>query len=162
MWNNYIADIEKSGKKVKDVIKDEKKTRKEYDNIAQRRVRLGLFFNKIAEDESITVSDDEVNKALFEQARNYPGQESEIIKLYQENPGAMMQIRSPLVEEKVVDHILTLVKIKEEQVDRAKLLGNEHEHDHEEQKTNPKTKKKVAKSTKRTADKKPSKSKTKK
>ena len=113
MWNNYIADIEKSGKKVKDVIKDEKKTRKEYDNIAQRRVRLGLFFNKIAEDESITVSDDEVNKALFEQARNYPGQESEIIKLYQENPGAMMQIRSPLVEEKVVDYILTLVKIKE-------------------------------------------------
>ena len=69
IWNNYIADIEKSGKKVKDVIKDEKKTRKEYDNIAQRRVRLGLFFNKIAEDESITVSDDEVNKALFEQAR---------------------------------------------------------------------------------------------
>ena len=162
IWNNYIADIEKSGKKVKDVIKDEKKTRKEYDDIAQRRVRLGLFFNKIAEDESITVSDDEVNKALFEQARNYPGQESEIIKLYQENPGAMMQIRSPLVEEKVVDHILTLVKIKEEQVDRAKLLGNEHEHDHEEQKTKPKTKKKVAKSTKRTADKKPSKSKTKK
>ena len=162
IWNNYIADIEKSGKKVKDVIKDEKKTRKEYDEIAQRRVRLGLFFNKIAEDESITVSDDEVNKALFEQARNYPGQESEIIKLYQENPGAMMQIRSPLVEEKVVDHILTLVKIKEEQVDRAKLLGNEHEHEHEEQKTKPKTKKKVAKSTKRTADKKPSKSKTKK
>ena len=74
----------------------------------------------------------------------------------------MMQIRSPLVEEKVVDHILTLVKIKEEQVDRAKLLGNEHEHEHEEQKTKPKTKKKVAKSTKRTADKKPSKSKTKK
>ena len=162
IWNNYIADIEKSGKKVKDVIKDEKKTRKEYDNIAQRRVRLGLFFNKIAEDESITVSDDEVNKALFEQARNYPGQESEIIKLYQENPGAMMQIRSPLVEEKVVDYILTLVKVKEEQVDRAKLLGNEHEHDHEAQKTTPKTKKTVAKSTKKTADKKPSKSKTKK
>ena len=71
-------------------------------------------------------------------------------------------INISLVEEKVVDYILTLVKIKEEQVDRAKLLGNEHEHDHEEQKTKPKTKKKVAKSTKRTADKKPSKSKTKK
>ena len=74
----------------------------------------------------------------------------------------MMQIRSPLVEEKVVDHILTLVKIKEEQVDRAKLLGNEQEHAHEEQTTKPKTKNKVAKSTKKTADKKPSKSKTKK
>ena len=162
IWNNYIADIEKSGKKVKDVIKDEKKTRKEYDDIARRRVRLGLFFNKIAEDESISVSDDEVNKALFEQARNYPGQESEIIKLYQENPGAMMQIRSPLIEEKVVDYILTLVKIKDEHVDRAKLLGNDIEHDHEEQKAKPKAKNKVAKSAKKTADKKVIKPKTKK
>ena len=158
IWNNYIADIEKSGKKVKDVIKDEKKTRKEYDDIARRRVRLGLFFNKIAEDESITVSDDEVNKALFEQARKYPGQENEIIKLYQENPGAMMQIRSPLIEEKVVDHILTLVKIKDEQVDRAKLLGN----DHDEKKAKPKTKNKVSNANKKIADKKVNKPKAKK
>ncbi len=74
----------------------------------------------------------------------------------------MMQIRSPLIEEKVVDHILTLVKIKEEQVDRAKLLGNDGAPDRDEQKSEPKTKSKVTKSAKKTTDKKPSKSKTKK
>ena len=142
IWNSYIADIEKSGKEVKEVIKDEKKTRKEYDDIARRRVSLGLFFNKIAEDESISVSDDEVNKALFEQARNYPGQESEIIKLYQENPGAMMQIRSPLIEEKVVEHILTLVEIKDKEVTRSDLLGNDDDKKIEKPKKDLKPKRK--------------------
>ena len=104
-------------------------------------LELGLFFNKVAEDESINVSDDEVNKSLFEQARKYPGQESEIIKLYQNNPNAMMQIKSPLIEEKVVDHILKLIKIKEEKVTRVQLLGHDHDHDHDhdhEHKSKPK------------------------
>ena len=74
----------------------------------------------------------------------------------------MMQIRSPLIEEKVVDYILTLVKIKDEHVDRAKLLGNDSEHDHEEKKAMPKAKNKVAKSAKKAADKKVIKPKTKK
>ncbi len=131
IWNNYKRDIESSGKKIEDVVKDEKKTKKEYDEIAKRRVKLGLFFNKIAEDETITVSDDEVNRALFEQARNYPGQESEIIKFYQENPNALIQIKSPLIEDKVVDFIITKVKVKNENVTRSELLGHDHDHDHD-------------------------------
>ncbi len=153
IWNNYKRDIENSGKKIEDVVKDEKKTRKEYDEIAKRRVKLGLFFNKIAEDETITVSDDEVNRALFEQARNYPGQESEIIKFYQENPNAMIQIKSPLIEDKVVDFILTKVKVKNENVTRSELLGHDHDHDHDSKPkkkstTKPKASKAKPKTTK--------------
>ena len=73
-----------------------------------------------------------------------------------------MQIRSPLIEAKVLDYILTLVKIKDEHVDRAKLLGSDSDHDHEDKKAKPKAKNKVAKSTKKTADKKVIKPKTKK
>ena len=139
IWANYTKEITDSGQKIEDVIKDEKKTQKEYHGIAERRVRIGLFFNKVAEDESINVSDDEVNKSLFEQARKYPGQESEIIKLYQNNPNAMMQIKSPLIEEKVVDHIFKLIKIKEEKVTRVQLLGLDQDHDNDhEHKSKPK------------------------
>ena len=80
-----------------------------------------------------------MNRALFEQARNYPGQESEIIKFYQENPNAMIQIKSPLIEDKVVDFILTKVKVVNENVTRSELLGHDHDHDHDH---DPKPKKK--------------------
>lgn len=155
IWSNYIKEITDSGKKVEDVIKDEKKSQKEYKDIAKRRVKIGLFFNKVSEDESIDVTEDEVNKALFEQARKYPGQESEIIKLYQNNPNAMMQIRSPLIEEKVVDYILELVKIKEEVISRSQLLAHDHDHDHDhdhEHSSKPKKTVKKSKTDDKTKD----------
>ena len=114
-----------------------------------------VFFNKVSEDESIDVTEDEVNKALFEQARKYPGQESEIIKLYQNNPNAMMQIRSPLIEEKVVDYILELVKIKEEVISRSQLLAHDHDHDHDhdhEHSSKPKKTVKKSKTDDKTKD----------
>ena len=131
IWKSFKDDIEKSGKKFEDIVKNEKKTEKEYREISDRRVRLGLFLSQIAEENKITVSDDEVNKIILEKTKQYPGQESEVLKYYQDNPDAMNQIRGPLAEDKVINFILELVKIKEKTVTRDELFDHDHDHDHD-------------------------------
>ncbi len=142
LWASFKGDIEQSGKKFEDVVKDEEKTEKEYRAISDRRVRLGLFLSQVAEENKITVSDDEVNKVVLEKTREFPGQESEVLKYYQENPNAMNQIRGPIAEDKVINFIIELVKIKEKKVTRDVLFEHDHDHDHDHSKEqSPKTKK---------------------
>jgi trigger factor len=146
IWKSFKDDIEKSGKKFEDVVKDEVKTEKEYREISARRVRLGLLLSQIAEENKITVSDDEVNKVVLDKTREFPGQESEVLKYYQDNPNAMNQIRGPIAEDKVIAFITELVKIKEKKVTRDVLFehdhdhGHDHDHDHSKKKST-KTKK---------------------
>ena len=92
----------------------EEEARAEYRKIAERRVRLGLVLAQIGEKADIKVSDDEVTQALVERVRQYPGQEKQVWEFYQKNPQALAEIRAPLFEEKVVDHILAQVKVVDE------------------------------------------------
>ena len=72
-------------------------------------MRLGLLLAEIGNKHDITVADQELQRALFAQARQYPGQERQFLEFVQKNPQALQQIRAPLFEEKVVDHILEQV-----------------------------------------------------
>ena len=101
--------------------------RDEYRAIAERRVRLGLVLAQIGEKADIKISDDEVTQALVERVRQFPGQEKQVWEYYRKNPQAMAEIRAPLFEEKVVDHILTQVKVVEEPVSKEALFGDDEE-----------------------------------
>ena len=78
---------------------------------------------EVGEKADIQVSDDEVTQALVERVRQYPGQEREVWEFYQKNPQALAEIRAPLFEEKVVDHVLAQVKVVEEPVSKEALLA---------------------------------------
>ena len=84
----------------------EEAARAEYRRIAERRVRLGLVLAQIGEATDIKVTDDEVTQALVERVRQFPGQEKQVWEFYRKNPQAIAEIRAPIFEEKVVDHIL--------------------------------------------------------
>ena len=99
-----------------DTTEDEAKA--EYRKIAERRVRLGLVLAQIGEKSDIKISDDEVTQALIERVRQYPGQETQVWEFYQKNPQALAEIRAPLFEEKVVDQILSQVKVDDETVSK--------------------------------------------
>jgi trigger factor len=88
-------------------------------------VRLGLVLAQIGERADIKVSDDEVTQALVERVRQYPGQEKQVWEFYRKNPQALAEIRAPLFEEKVVDHILSQVKVDEETVSREVLFRDD-------------------------------------
>ena len=74
-------------------------------------MRLGLVLAQVGDKADIKVTDDEVKQALVERVRQYPGQESQVWDYYQKNPQALAEIRAPLFEEKVVDHVLAQVKV---------------------------------------------------
>ena len=88
-------------------------------------MRLGLVLAQIGEKSDIKISDDEVTQALIERVRQYPGQERQVWEFYQKNPQALAEIRAPLFEEKVVDQILSQVKVDEETVSKDTLFSDE-------------------------------------
>ncbi|MFS4438984.1 trigger factor [Paracoccaceae bacterium GXU_MW_L88] len=93
----------------------------EHKKIAERRVRLGLLLADIGNKKEIGVSDAELQQAVMNQARQYPGQERQFFEFVQKNPQALDQIRAPLFEDKVVDHILEQAKVDEKAISKDDL-----------------------------------------
>jgi trigger factor len=137
IWGDVVQSLERSKKSFADEGTSEEKAREEYRTLAERRVRLGLVLSEIGQRNSIQVTDDEVRRAIMERARGYPGQERKVVEFYKNNPGAMLELRAPLFEEKVVDFTLELAKVDEKKVTVEELFkpeddddGHEHEHVH--------------------------------
>ncbi len=105
-----------------DAAKSEDDLRKEYRSLAERRVRLGLLLAEVAKRQSLSVGEKELRNALINEARRFPGQEKAVIDYYTQTPGAVERLRAPLLEEKVVDYILTQAKITDTKVEADKLV----------------------------------------
>jgi trigger factor len=73
----------------------------------------------------VRITEQEVNQALIREARQYPGQEREVVQFFQRNPNAMAQLRAPIYEDKVVDHILSVATVEEKQVSREELFAED-------------------------------------
>ncbi|HMB76640.1 MAG TPA: trigger factor [Kiloniellaceae bacterium] len=116
IWRQVEQDRERGVVDPDDEGKDEEALKSEYRGIAERRVRLGLLLSEVGRRNELDVSQDELNNALVQEARRYPGQEQQVFKYYQENPQAMAQLRGPLFEEKVIDFIAELAKVSEREV----------------------------------------------
>ena len=125
MWNSIKAEMESSGKTFADENTTEEAAKEEYRKIADRRVRLGLVLSEIGEKNKITVTDDEVGRAVIERARSMPGREKEVWDYYRNNANALAQLRAPIYEDKVVDFILELANVTEKKVSREELFKDE-------------------------------------
>lgn len=93
----------------------------EHKKLAERRVRLGLLLAEIGQKAEITVSDQEMTQAVLRQARQYPGQERAFFEFIQQNPQAQQQLRAPIFEDKVVDHIVEGAKVTDKTVTKDEL-----------------------------------------
>jgi len=127
MWNSIKAEMESGGKTFADESTTEDKAEEEYRGIADRRVRLGLVLSEIGEKNKITVTDDEVGRAVIERARSMPGREKEVWDYYRNNANALAQLRAPIFEDKVVDFILELANVTEKKVTREELYKDDEE-----------------------------------
>jgi len=85
----------------------------EHRTLAVRRVRLGLLLAEMGRKAEITVTDAEMTQAVLAQARQYPGQERQFFEFVQKNPQMQQQLRAPIFEDKVVDHIVAGAKVTE-------------------------------------------------
>jgi trigger factor len=125
MWNSIKAEMESSGKTFADENTTEEAAKEEYRKIADRRVRLGLVLSEIGEKNKITVTDDEVGRAVIERARQMPGREKEVWDYYRNNANALAQLRAPIYEDKVIDFILELASVTEKKVSREDLFKDD-------------------------------------
>ena len=125
MWNAIKAEMDSSGKTFADENTTEEAARNEYRKIADRRVRLGLVRSEIGEKNKITVTDDEVSRAVMERARQMPGREKQVWDYYRNNAEALAQLRAPIFEDKVVDFILELANVTEKKVSREELFRDD-------------------------------------
>jgi trigger factor len=125
IWEQIQADKAAGRLDPEDEGKTEEALEKEYRAIAERRVRLGLVLAEIGRRNNVLVPEDEVAAAIGRQARQFPGQERQVVEFYQKNPQAMAQIRAPIYEERVVDFILELAKTTSKDVAREELFAEE-------------------------------------
>jgi trigger factor len=125
MWNSVKAEMDSAGKTFADENTTEDAAKEEYRKIADRRVRLGLVLSEIGEKNKITVTDDEVGRAVIERARQMPGREKEVWDYYRNNANALAQLRAPIYEDKVVDFILELANVTEKKVSREDLYKDD-------------------------------------
>jgi len=125
MWNAIKSEMQSGGKTFADEGTTEEAAEEEYRKIADRRVRLGLVLSEIGEKNKITVTDDEVSRAVIERARQMPGREKEVWNYYRNNVNALAQLRAPIYEDKVVDFILELASVTEKKVTREELYKDD-------------------------------------
>jgi trigger factor len=122
IWRAVEAEMKRDGKTPADEGKTEEELKKEYHDIAERRVRLGLVLARVGEQNGIQIAPDEINRAIAVRARQFPGQEQQVFQFYANNPQAQAEIRAPIFEDKVVDFIAELAEVSEKKVDRETLF----------------------------------------
>ncbi|MER9135048.1 trigger factor [Mesorhizobium sp. M0830] len=128
IWAQVVRDLEAAGRTFADEETTEEEARAEYLRLAERRVRLGLVLAEIGEKAGVTVSDDELQRGLFEQVRRYPGnQQQEVFEFYRNNPEALNTLRAPMFEEKVVDHLLGQISVTDVKVSKEELMADDEE-----------------------------------
>ena len=137
---------------------DAKKSRKNFEGVAKKRIKVGLILNEFGEQNKISVTEQEVQAEVQKQLRMMPGQEKMVMEFYQKNPSALASLKGTVYEEKIIEEIKKKAKPNKKEIskDEAEKILKEtqkHDHDHPEKKevkTKAPTKSKVTKVKKTT------------
>ena len=140
MWRQLETQMDQQNKSFDDLDVKEKDLKKNYKEISEKRISIGLLIAEIGRKNKIELGDNDYNMALQSEVKKYPGQEQQIIDFYKKNPDAIRNLTAPIYEDKVVDFILDNVTLKEKKVSRKDLFGSENA-DKDIKQTKPKAKK---------------------
>lgn len=102
--------------------------------IAERRVRLGLVLSEVGRTNNVQITDQEMQRAVIQEAQRYPGQEAQVFEYYRKNRQALEALRAPVFEDKVVDFVLELANVTEKPVTLEDLTKEEEEESYLEKK----------------------------
>jgi trigger factor len=127
IWRQINTDLQQSGKTFADEDTTEEEAREEYRKLAERRVRLGLVLSEIGEKAGVEVTEEEMQRALYAQLQQFPGQQKEILDFFRNTPGASASLRAPIFEEKVVDQLLTEIDVTDKSVTKEELLADDED-----------------------------------
>ena len=103
--------------------KTDDELRDEYRKVAERRIRLGLLLAEVGRQNNIEVNQEDLQRAMFSQVQQFPGQEQVVLDFYRKNPSAMSQFEGPILENKVVEFILELAQVTTREVSAEELIA---------------------------------------
>jgi trigger factor len=133
---------------------DAKKSRKNFEDIAKKRIKVGLILNEFGEQNKIKVTEQEVQAEVQKQLRTMPGQEKMVMEFYQKNPSALASLRGTIYEEKIIDLLKTKAKPNKKIITKneaekilkeSQELDHDHNHDHGKEKGTETKAKSIAK-----------------
>lgn len=128
IWQTANRELELAGRTFEDEETTEEEARAEYTKLAERRVRLGLVLAEIGEKAGVQVSDEELQRALFDLVRRYPqAQQQQVFEMYRSNPNALGSLRAPIFEEKVVDDLMTKISVTDKKVSKEELTADDED-----------------------------------
>ena len=106
---------------------DAKKSRKNFEEIAKKRIKVGLVLNEFGEQNQIKVTEQELQAEVQKQIRMMPGQEKMVMDFYQKNKSALASLRGTVYEEKIISAIKEKAKgsLKEVTKDEAEKILKE-------------------------------------
>ena len=124
IWKQFEEQRKKA--KQADALLEEDKTddehKKEFREIAERRIRLGLLMSEVGRSNNLQISQEDLNRQLMAEASRHPGHEKEVMEQYKNNPEAMESLSAPIYEDKVVDFILEQVSVTEKKTTMEELM----------------------------------------
>lgn len=124
IWSRVEADLKSGQADDEDKGKDEDTLKAEYRAIAVRRVRLGLLLSEIGRVQGVTVTPEEMNRAMRTEAARYQGQEVQVMEFFRKNPQAADSLRGPIYEDKVVDYIIDTATVENKAVTPEELAAD--------------------------------------
>ena len=103
---------------------DVKTSKKNFNELAKNRIKVGLILNEVGEQNKIKVTEQEIQAEIQKQLRTMPGQEKMVMDFYQKNPSAIASIRGTVYEDKIINVIKEKAKpnIKEISKDEAEKI----------------------------------------
>ena len=118
-----------------------KNKKKEFEETAKKRIKVGLILNEFGEQNNIKVEEHEIQAEVQKQIRMMPGQEKMVMEFYQKNPSALASLRGNVYEEKIINLIKSkakankknITKVEAEQIlKEANTHNHSHDHSHKE------------------------------
>ena len=133
---------------------DAKKSRKNFEEIAKKRIKVGLILNEFGEQNQIKVSEQELQTEVQKQIRMMPGQEKMVMEFYKKNPNALASLRGTVYEEKILNMIKEKAKPNKKEIskDEAEKILKESQKQQLDQELKDQRKPEKKADVKKTAD----------
>ena len=97
---------------------DAKKSRKNFEEVAKKRIKVGLILNEFGEQNNIKVTEQELQAEVQKQIRMMPGQEKMVMDFYQKNPSAVASLRGTVYEDKIMNLIKDKAKSNKKEISK--------------------------------------------